>query len=218
MKISRVSICVHALLAFAALFVPAGLHGESINFRAVPISMAIQNLAQMAQINYFIDPKLFHNPDGSPKSEPSLTIQWECTAAEAFTRVVNENNLVLTTNAFTTVVRITGTNHAGSAVDAKQLGSETNSVIPLVYFADVPLDQALKSIIQQGHLRIGLDPQVSGEAPPAPPDFKMARMPMVSVRWHNLTARQVLVELCENYDLIIVKGSSAGDLLITSTK
>jgi hypothetical protein len=219
MKVNRVSFWVKAMFSVAAFLNGAlGSNGESINFHSVPITTAIQNLAQLAQVNYIIDPKLFLNADGSSKPEPSLTMEWQCAAAEALARVVKENNLVMTTNAFTTVVRITGTNCVANPVDTKLLGSDTNGVIPLIYFADVPLDQALKSIINQGHLAIVLDSHMSGEASLTAPDFKMAMMPMVSLRWHDLTARQVLVELCENYDLTIVKGSSPDSLLIKPVK
>jgi hypothetical protein len=63
-------------------------------------------------------------------------------------------------------------------------------------------------MINHAHLPIVLDPQVSGDAPPAPPDYKMVMEPLVSVSWHDLTARQVIVELCEDYDLTLAKGSS----------
>jgi hypothetical protein len=215
MKTSSTSFLVGKPLLLALfLNLPAAANPQSINFQTVPITMAIENLARTEQINFIINPKLFHNADGSPKPEPSLTIQWDCTPAEALARVIKENNLVMVTNAFTTVVRITGTNNVASSVDAKLLGTDTNGVIPVVYFADVPLGQALDSVIKQGRLPIGLDPRVSGEAPPQPPDFKMVRMPMLSIRWHDLTARQVIVEICENYDLKIVKGSSPDSFLI----
>lgn len=31
---------------------------------------------------------------------------------------------------------------------------------------------------------------------------------MVSASWHNLTAQQALVELCEVYGLVLVKGTA----------
>jgi len=180
--------------------------------------MAMQNLARMAGINYIIDPKLFTNPNGSPKPEPSLTFQWNCTATEALARVAKENNLVMATNAFTTVVFITDTNHVANIVDMKLLGNDTNGAIPFIVFDDVPLNEALKSFINQAHFKAVLDPQVSGEAAPAPPDYKMVVLPMVSVRWENLTAQQALAELCEAYGLAIVKDSTPDTLLIKPKK
>jgi hypothetical protein len=180
-----------------------------INFQTVPITMAMANLAQTAGLNYIIDPKLFVAADGTQKPEPVLTLRWEnYTAANALARVLQENHLVMSTNAFTTVVRITGPNTVASPVDAKLLGDDTNGVIPMIGYGDVPLNIALTTLINQAHVKAVLDPQVSGDAPPAPPGFKPVLMPTVSIRWHNLTARQAIVELCEVYGLVLVKGAA----------
>lgn len=180
-----------------------------ISFQTVPITTAIANLAQMAGFNYIIDPKLFTTADGTMKPEPVLTLRWEnYTAADALARVLKENHLVMSSNAFTTVIRITGPNTVASPVDARLLGGDTNGVIPMIVYADVPLNIALTTLINQAHVSAVLDPQVSGDAPPAPPDFKPVMMPTVSIRWHNLTARQAIVELCEVYGLVLVKGAA----------
>ena len=81
----------------------------------------------MAGLNYIIEPKLFTAADGTAKPEPSSTLRWEnYTAANALARVLQENHLAMSTNAFTTVARITGPNPAASPVDAKLLGDDTN--------------------------------------------------------------------------------------------
>lgn len=189
----------------------------TINFQTVPIPTAIQNLAQMANINFIIDPKLFVAADGTMKPEPSLTLHWQnYTAANALARLVAENHLLMVTNAFTTVVLITETNHVRNPVDTKLFDSDTNEPIPLIYFGDAPLDQVLTKLIKQTSFKVVLDPKLSDEAMMKPPDFKM--MPQVSVRWKNLTARQAMVQLCEVYELIIVKGSSPDTVLIKPAK
>ena len=226
MKMTSSHFLVKAALAFAlGLVLPFAVQSQSadnvplINFQTVPITTAIENLARMAGLNYIIDPKLFVAADGTTKPEPVLTLRWEnYTAANALARVLKENHLVMTTNAFTTVVRITEAKTIFHPVDAKLLGSDTNGVIPIIKFSDVPLNQALTAMINHAHLPIVLDPQVSGDAPPAPPDYKMVMEPLVSVSWHDLTARQIIVELCEDYDLTLVKGSTPGTVEIKPKK
>jgi len=190
-----------------------------IDFQDVPITTAIENLARMADLNYIIDPKLFMAADGTLKPEPTLTLRWENhTAADALARVLKENHLCMTTNNFTTVVRIAGAKTTSPTVDAKLPGSDTNGVIPMIKFSDVPLGLALKSLINQAHLAIVLDPGVFGEESPQPPGYKRVRAPMVSVSWHHLTAQQAIVELCENYELSLVKDEMTGVLVIQSKK
>jgi hypothetical protein len=226
MKTSSAQFFLNASLAFAlGLVMPLAAQGQStgnvpeINFQTVPITTAIENLARMADINYIIDPKLFVAADGARKPEPTLTLRWEnYTAANALARLLKENHLFMTTNAFTTVVRITDTNAVANPVDAKLLGDDTNGVIPMIGYGDVPLNIALTTLIKQAHVNAILDPQVSGEASPAPPDFKMIMVPTVSIRWHNFTARQAIIELCEDYGLVIVKGSTPDSAIIKLKK
>lgn len=190
-----------------------------IQFMTVPITVAIDNLARQAGINYLVDPKLFTAADGTRPAEPSLTLRWENqTASGALARVLKENHLFAVSNAFTTVVFITGKPAVAHTVDARLLGSDTNGVIPMIKFSDVPLGEALKSMIGHAHLPVVLDPRVTGDAPPAPPDFKLEMPPQVSASWHDLTARQVIVELCEDYGLTIVKGAAADTVEIKPRK
>jgi hypothetical protein len=188
---------------------------QSIHFQTVPISSAIENLSRLAGINYIIDPKLFVAADGRYMPEPVITLNWQnYTAADALARILKENQLVMSTNAFTTVVRITGTNTVAHPVDAKLLGDDTNGIIPTISFSDVPLNAALTSLIGMAHINAVLDPQLSGNAPPQPPDYKLVMMPMMSLRWHDLTARQALVEICEVYGLVLVKGPTPDSVVI----
>ena len=222
MKTISIRFFIKVTLALSlAWILPSTSPGQSadniplIKFQDVPITTAIESLARQAKINFIVDPKLFLNTDGTSKPEPSLTFRWEnLTAGNALARMLKENGLVMRTNAFSTVVCITGTNATARQIDVKLLGNDTNGVIPLIHFIDVPVSEALKSLIKQGHVTAVLDPQVSGDAPPSSPDFKMVMAPTVSVRWENLTARQAIVEICDVYGLVIVKGSAPDTVVI----
>jgi hypothetical protein len=186
-----------------------------IDFQGVPVTTAVDNLARLARLNYLVEPNLFTAADGTPRPEPALSIHWEnLTAAAALTRLLAENHLFAVSNAFSTVVLVSAKPTVAHTVEAKLLGADTNAAIPLIRFSDVPLGEALKFFINSAHLPVTLDPHVSGEAPPEPPDFKPAFVPQVSVNWHDLTARQALVALCEAYHLTIGKNGETGALTV----
>ena len=206
-------------LAFALGWLSVGAAQGQYHFKDVPLTTAVSLLAQQGGIKYLLDPTLYRSAKGDPKPEPKLTLQWEnCPPAEALARVARENHLVLTTNDYTTVVRIAGTNHFSRAVDVKLFGADTNGAVPLIYFADVPLPEAFKQLAGQAHLKIVLDPKVSGEAPPEPGSPAPMPVPTVSVRWHDLRATQAIAELCEAYGLTLVPGAAAGTLEIKPGK
>jgi len=200
-----------------------------IKFNDVPITAAIEALAhKKADFNYLVDPKLFTPPGGSnPQgmTEPKLNLDWtDISASDALARVLKENGLVMVTDKFTTVTFITGTNHVANIVDASLLVSTnataatTNGMVPLMRFADVPLAEALKRLIQQGHLNAVVDPKVATDAGwdrhqlhiPMVGSVKWGEEPDVSVAWQNLTSKQAIVALCEAYDLVIVKDAATG--------
>jgi hypothetical protein len=126
--------------------------------------------------------------------------------------VLKENGLVLIEDKLTTVARITGTNQIANIVDASLLGSDTNNLVSEIRFQDAPIDIALEDLIKKDHINIVLDPKLSGYVDPA--DNKFHSEPSVSIHWENVTSRQAIVALCENYDLVIVKDSATGVIQI----
>ena len=70
--------------------------------------------------------------------------------------------------------------------------------LPLIQLDNVPLPDALRQVARQGKMDVILDPRVF-EAPYR--DIK------VSVRWENVTAREGLIALVDNYDLAIVESA-----------
>jgi hypothetical protein len=190
----------------------------TIHFSNVPITTAIESLARLSNLNYKIDPKLFDLPGSSTTKgipEPIVTfVETNVTAEYALTQLLKEHGLVMVQNKFTAITLITSTNHVANVVDASLLVSTnttaqmTSSPIPVIQFFDVPLDEVLKRLIEQGHINAVLDPKVSDYADPS--DNKLHPTPAVSLRWNNLTANQAIVALCEIYDLVIVKDAATG--------
>jgi hypothetical protein len=215
-----------AMLIAVALFLGAAsaADGQSaeiiplMQFSNVPLPAVIQNLCRQARINYLIDPMLFGLPNdahGNVVPAPTVTLIWtNLTAQDAVARLLKEHNLVMIQDQFTTVAFITSTNHAANVVDASLLDS-TNLAVPMIFFEDVPLDQGLKQLVDQNHLNVVLDPKVSDYVDSTDPmAVKFHSPPTVSLRWENLTAKQAIVALCENYDLVIIKDPVTGAVRI----
>jgi hypothetical protein len=224
MKTNRIKFCVATTFAVVVfLGVTTMANGQStdkipsIEMHDIFLTDAVKIFARQAGINFIIDPKLFSN------GEPKVTIIWtNLTAKEALTGLLKEKGLVLIEDKFTTIARITSTNQIPNVVDTSLLGSETNHAasptngsILNVRFDDTPLDVALQNLIEHDHLNVILDPKVSDYVDPNDPtDHKFHNAPTVSIRWENITPRQAIVALCENYDLVIVKDSATGVIRI----
>jgi type II secretory pathway component GspD/PulD (secretin) len=81
-----------------------------IEFQDVPLTVAIENLARQANINYLLDPKIgYGQPDanGQVKAEPTLSIRWEnVTAEQALLALLNNYDLQLVEDPRTKIARI----------------------------------------------------------------------------------------------------------------
>ncbi len=212
-KKTRINSCLTA--AFAALILP-GLtmvanSQETIRMSNVPTTSAIENLARQSGMNFQIAPNLFvspNNSNGNGISEPVVDIDWtNITPKDALSRLLKEHGLFMIEDKSTGIAQITSTNQVANVVDANLLGSNTNNLVSEIRFQDVPLDIALDYLVKN-HFNIVLDPKLSGYVDPA--DNKFHSEPSVSIRWENVTPRQAIVALCENYDLVIVKDSTTG--------
>lgn len=170
-----------------------------VSFSDVPITMAIYHLAKQAGLNYLIDPQLCRLWTYYP--EPMLTFRMEnVTAWNMLNRLLNIRNLILEEGPVSHVARITFSDEPLPDVDASPLNLQTNdTIVPVIELKDVPLDVALESLVRQSGLNAVLDPRLKDYSDPQNPP------PHSSVRWTNLTAKQAIVALCENYDLTIVK-------------
>jgi hypothetical protein len=216
MKANHIKFCLTTTFVVVIfLGVTTMANGQEIRLSNIPITFAIENLARQSGMNFQIAPNLFvspNNSNGNGISEPVVDIDWtNITPKDALSRMLKENGLVLIEDKFTTVARITGTNQIANIVDASLLGKDTNNLVSEVRFQDAPLDIALENLIKD-HFSIVLDPKLSGYMDSA--DNKFHSEPSVSINWENITSRQAIVALCENYDLVIVKDSPTGIIRI----
>ena len=71
-----------------------------------------------------------------------------------------------------------------------------DEVIPLIEMENVRLPDALRQIARKARLNVILDPRLS-----TPPFNQIT----ISIRWENVTAREALMALLDNYDLMLVE-------------
>ncbi len=193
-----------------------------IQFSDVPITTAIENLARQEGVNYILTPKVSRQWDGAAPNgpEPLTTLRSaNVTCWSALNRMLNIRGLVLVEDPATRVARVAFRGAALPIVDMDLLdvegdgsNSSANIIIPLIQFSDVPLDTALENLSRQCELHVVLDPRLKDSSDPK------TSPPMLTLRWENLTAKQALVALCENYDLIVTKNDSTGIIQITPGK
>ncbi len=177
-----------------------------IVFNNVPITDGIKNLARLSGINYIMDPNLFSPAQNAGTNfEPKLTLRWKnISAPSALERLLKEHGLFMVENHQTGVARFSSANLPPRNFDRDFLGGGTNAVIPMIVFSDASLGQVFVHLAETAGPQVELDPKLSTlEA-------------MVDVRWHNLTAKQALAAICENYNLRITKGEKPGGWRISS--
>jgi hypothetical protein len=189
-----------------------------IQFSDVPITTAIENLARQEGVNYMLAYHLGRKWFGSGPghtAEPLLNIRLEnVTAWNTLNRILNLYNLVLIDNPITHIWNIRDANEQAYHFNASLLGldpnlppTNTNGIIAVIEFAQVPLHYALENLIRQSSLPIVLDPQLKDSRT----DLSGISL---SLRWESLTAKQAIVALCQNYDLNIVKDAATDGLRI----
>jgi hypothetical protein len=178
----------------------------TIQMQNVPLTDAIRNLAVQSGRNIILDPRLsspWVGPDNKPGREPTVTVRWEnLSAEEALGKLLKEHGLAMVANPATSIARIAFTNQSVKPLPASAVGSSgTNAVLPAITLDMVPLDEAVRVLAVQAQLRVAVG---------------LAGAPsMVSVRWKNVTARQALAALLDNYGLVLVEDAASGSAKVT---
>ncbi len=183
-----------------------------IQMEDVPLKDAIRNLARQAGLNFILDPKLdgpWEAAEGKPGREPLVNGRWEnLTAEQALGRVLKEHGLVMLASPATSVARITFTNQAVQPVPDSAIAGGTNVVIPLIVMDTVPLPDALRNLAKQAHLNLVIDPALAVTS--TRPGKRTISDYNLTFRWENVTARQALAAILDNFDLVLVEDPATG--------
>ncbi|HSY17200.1 MAG TPA: hypothetical protein VK815_02660 [Candidatus Acidoferrales bacterium] len=189
-----------------------------IQFGDVPITTAIENLARQASINYMLDPKIgYGQPDenGKIKPEPNLNIRWEnISARQALVAILDNYDLQLMDDPKTGISRITLKRLVKHPADtASTWPAATNDVvIPLIQFSDVPLTVAITNLAWQAGIQLSMDPKIGYGKRDKEGRFKPE--PKLSLRWENISTRDALLALLDNYGLQLVYDRNTGTGII----
>jgi hypothetical protein len=177
-----------------------------IEFEEVPITVALENLARQAKLNYILDPQIgYGQPDrnGRIKPEPVLNFRWQNVSAKQVLIALYENgDWTISKEPASPVLLIRAKNHPAHFIDVTLLGDDTKT-IPLIEFQDVPLSVALENLARQANFKCTIRLQI-GNMP------TIASATIVSIRWQKITAKAAFISLCENYDLVITKDPATG--------
>jgi len=134
---------------------------------------------------------------------------------------------VVTTNAATTPAGMTGGNapamtatntEAASTAGTNETaaaGAETNApvnVLP-IQFQDVPITTAIENLARLANINYLLDPKIGYGQPDQNGQIKPE--PTISVRWENVSARQALLAVLDNYNLQLVEDTKTKIARIT---
>jgi type IV pilus assembly protein PilQ len=94
-----------------------------------------------------------------------------------------------------------GTNETASATTNEPAAAPVN-VLP-IQFQDVPITTAIENLARLAGINYLLDPKISYGQPDQNGQIKPE--PTISVRWENISARQALLALLDNYGLQLVE-------------
>lgn len=198
----RVRTGLLAVAVSAALALCAQETMPRIELRDVPLSSAIANLGTQAELNFVLDPRISGSPLPQHQSvpEPKVTVQWtNLTAAQAFQKLLTENRLIAITNRATSVMRIVPATAATTQTSTNNLGADTGRPIPRIGVEFMPLPDALARIAEAAQITIKVEPSVRAT---------LEKQGPISFAWRNITPKQALTALADNYGMLLVKGSS----------
>ena len=85
----------------------------------------------------------------------------------------------------------------------EDLSEPQSPLLPLIVFKDAPLKRAIEVLAQAAKLNYTMDSKVNSV------DSKGNRI-LINIRWENITARQALLALLDNFDLVLVEDSKTG--------
>ena len=197
----RVAIALAALLAVT----PASFSATNANAEIIPLIViddvplvdAVKNLARQAGLNFIMDPRVAGSSlgPGSKTPSPSVTLRWQNRAAgEALDSLLKVHKLAMVTNPVTTVARIVPAGANVKPVPGESVGTNTSKKVPLMVFDGISLRETMEAIGREAGLGVAFDQAFL--------ESEYTRSPWaISFRWTDITPRQALAALVDNYNL-----------------
>jgi len=178
----------------------------------VPLDDAIRNLARQWSMNYIVDPRLLDS-GGSLAKNPTITGRWHLNGLQLLENVLRDNGLMMITNAATSISRIVSTNALAQPASDKLLGIGSDPATPLLRIDD-SLDKAITDLAAKAHLTVLIDPGLHVASAKGDTTLRGCQIYM---RWENVTARQALTAILDNYNLGIVGDPATASKILVKT-
>jgi hypothetical protein len=173
----------------------------------VPLRDGVRALARQDGINFIFDPAVldsFAGREGRFSLEPHINSRWtNVTAQQALDDLLSAYQLTMVTNPVTSVARIAFTDQGVKPVAASLLGNDTTAVMPLISMEEVPLVDGIKNLARGADISYILDPPLNSATPPSGRGRLLRSL--VNIRWENVSLKQALVALLDNYGLVMVQ-------------
>jgi len=177
----------------------------------VPLCDSVRNLARVMKMNFIFDPRVPGSgfEPGKSLADPLVSIRMEnCSAGFALGVVLMNHKLKLVTNGTTSVIRIAPENDLAWTVLAPALTADTNKPVARLVFDETPLRDAMEIIARRIPLKLSFDAKDKSSIL-ADPDA------LLSIRWNNITPRQALAALCDNFGIEMIEQTSTSTARIS---
>jgi type II secretory pathway component GspD/PulD (secretin) len=181
------------LIGFAASINATEEIVPRIEIADAPLLEAIRALGRQTHGNYIIDPHVPAAFDLS-RTQPTVSQVWtNVTVQTAFNSLLTEHHLKTVINAATTVTRIVPIKLDVKPVPASNVGTSPSKVMPLIVIDDAPISEAIAAVTKSIGLKVSFDPEVPAHLGQG----------LVSIRWEQITERQALAALLDNFGLVM---------------
>ncbi len=149
--------------------------------------------------------------ESAPAAQPAAVATNAATTpaagADATAAATSSNETTSVTDTNAPAVTVTNTESATSAGDTNEMASAATSVPAVlpIQFQDVPITTAIENLARLANINYLLDPKIGYGQPDQNGQIKPE--PTISVRWENVSARQALLAVLDNYNLELVEDS-----------
>jgi hypothetical protein len=189
------------------LHTPSGDQLTDIDLNDVSLLDALPPLGKTAGLNVQIDPALLHQtaPDGTPIPTPHVTVKWKnVTALQAMEALLNNygwrmewkrndpNVRIIPAASNKDVVKMSTVNFLEKSPTNNAGGGEETDIT----FNGVSLQDGIAGLSVQAGLNIIFDPMLFNQRAL---DGSPIPTPVVNLYWKNITSRQALQKLMDQY-------------------
>lgn len=170
----------------------------------VPLRDTVRNLARQMKFNLIFDPCVPGSYYGAGRKirEPEVSFRFQNRSVEeVFSYVLNKYQLVVVTNPATTVGRIVPQRHRVKPIPMSPALSGTNRIEPVIHLNGITLTKAIETLARSSGLKVVFDRSYLKS------EYGQ-NLTTESHHWTNITPKQALAAILDNYDLAMNEETS----------